>query len=87
MPFVESRVVEAIVQLQTAEQPQAALELARWSAQLFPESTDLVSLQASIAESLGLKGEAVRAGYIAMKNDPNNRFARSLLQRLGETVR
>jgi len=82
----QGTMIETILQLQGAEQNQAALELARWSAQRFPKSTDLGSLQASIAEGLGLKAEAARAGYAAMKNDPNNRFARSLLQRLGERV-
>jgi hypothetical protein len=84
--YREGVLIDAIVELQGREKNQEALSLARWSAQHFPNSTDLASLHASIAEAAGLKEEAVRAGYAAMKNDPNNRFARSLLQRLGEGV-
>ena len=73
--------IDAALALLAADQGAAALAVARWTAKRFASSTDAASVHGSVAEAQGQLAEAATAGAAAIRLDPNNRFARALLER------
>jgi len=70
------------LRLSRAKQQDAALALARWTAGRFPKSSDAATVRGMVADAAGLRDEAREAAATAIRLDPNNRNAQSLLGRL-----
>jgi hypothetical protein len=79
----EQTFVNATLALASADETDAALSLAEWTTERFPRSIDAASVLASLLEGAGRTEEAIAAGVATLRLDPNHRFARSLLERLG----
>ena len=67
------------LRLLRAKQQDAALALARWTAGRFPKSSDAATVRGMVADAAGLRDEAREAAATAIRLDPNNRNAQSLL--------
>jgi tetratricopeptide (TPR) repeat protein len=79
---IELQAVQAAEALSAAERREEAVAVARRAAELYPESVDPALVLAHIAEWAGDKELARRAGRRTLELDPNNRAARSLMERL-----
>jgi hypothetical protein len=71
-----------VAQRLLASNKAAALRLARWTAARLPNSSDAATVLALVADRNGETVEARRSAERAIAIDPNNRSARSLLDRL-----
>ena len=74
--------IRGAARLTEAGQGGAALAVAERAASDFPQQTDAWVVLAQLAEAAGRTGLARSAGMRALALDPNNRFVRSLLERL-----
>ena len=79
---VEAAGWRTALRLLRSKRNDAALALARWTAQRFPKSSDSATVRAMIAHAAGWMDEARSAANAAIALDPNNRNARSLLETL-----
>jgi hypothetical protein len=77
---IEDSARRTSMQLLRAKDQPAALALARWTAERFRHSSDAATVLALVADSAGLRAEAVKAAQTAIALDPNNRFVPSILQ-------
>ena len=68
--------------LHASEQSEAALIVARLGAARFPDHVDAVNVHAHIAAARAEGEEAIAAARRVLELDPNNRQARSLVERL-----
>ena len=62
------------------------LTVAAAAAEFFPTNADSFAVLASLAEAEGHREQALRAGLRVLELDPNNRFARSLVERVRVTT-
>jgi hypothetical protein len=76
------QIVRAAEGLHQARQPAAALAVAEAAALAFPDYADAHNVLAHLAEAGGRTDLARRAGARVLELDPDNRQARSLLERL-----
>jgi len=76
---IEASARRTSMQLVRAKEQPAAIALARWTAERFPQSSDAATVLALVADSAGLKDEAVKAARTAVALDPNNRFVTAIL--------
>jgi hypothetical protein len=76
------QIVRAAEGLHQAKQPAAALAVAEAAARSFPDYADAHNVLAHLAEAAGKADVARRAGARVLELDPNNRQARSLMERL-----
>jgi hypothetical protein len=65
---------------------EAALAAAESAAQLFPDSIDAALVHAIVADRAGQADVARAEGARVLRLDPNNRFVRPLLERLGRAT-
>jgi hypothetical protein len=79
---LELLLVRAALSLDAAGHADAAFAVAEIGAQEFPRSVDAWNVLAHIAEAAKRTEVALRAGKRAMELDPNNRSARSLVERV-----
>jgi tetratricopeptide (TPR) repeat protein len=79
---IELLAVQAAEALSAADRRDEAVAVARRAAELYPESVDPAVVLAHIAEWAGDKELARQAGRRTLELDPNNRAARSLMERL-----
>lgn len=76
------QIVRAAEGLHSSKQPAAALAVAEAAARSFPDYADAHNVLAHLAEAGGKAELARRAGARVLELDPDNRQARSLLERL-----
>jgi tetratricopeptide (TPR) repeat protein len=69
--------------LHASKRPDEALLVAELATSHYPNYRDAFLVQAYLAEANGRKETAREAGKRALQLDPNNRLARTLIERLG----
>lgn len=79
----ERQMLSAAAQLTRAGQTDEALLVAEFAAARFPQSHDAHLSHALAAEQAGRTDAALAATRCALAIDPNSRYGRSLLERLG----
>jgi tetratricopeptide (TPR) repeat protein len=79
---IEADMFRGIQALNAARLGPESLELARLTAERFPASAEAHNLRALLAEALGERDLAMSAARRAIEIDPNQRSARSVLERL-----
>jgi len=68
--------------IQQMDDEAAALAASRWLAERYPRHRDAQTLHALLAEAKGQKAEALSAARLSLALDPNERQARSVIERL-----
>jgi Flp pilus assembly protein TadD len=69
--------------IQQMDDEAAALAASRWLAGHYPRHRDAQTLHALLAEAKGQNAEALSAARRALALDPNERQARSVIERAG----
>ncbi len=77
------QIVQGAELISAAGRQEAALAAAAIGAELFPDSVDAALVHAIVAERAGQREVARQEGARVLRLDPDNRFVRPLLERLG----